>query len=556
MGMYGPPPDVAATCAPGAHVGSRRQLGRVGPLVWRTCTHTPSGKTPTIARLRLSAAPWHDGRRGERVPIQYRRGDEVPLATSLPVARVAAARLLATWRLGIIESCMRLKKTRAVLLMAGLATVATSCGPRERANPESTKLDRHGQQLTGLRLESLSRRPEQLCSASFSAKPQQSLAGRGILRGGMLNLVRQRGGEWQRDFSFDAFGAESADDLRYLFCVDREEKQVGVYYPDIPAIRVAWNVRLVSWPDGRLLAMTRFQGPKPASEVTAGYTPSTITSNPNEHDVLAWLQRVSDDRSFIAASGATIAFHPDGQHLLIGQGSEIRLWELVKAAPAQRVLSDFCCADKAALIDGGARCVSTSSQGVKAQVTQSGSLVYEARGPWHEAPELIALAANGSTVAAAEKTAEGTRLWVLDAKTGAQRNTQMTIGLWEGLALSQDGKWLLCSTKGTQPTSHRVEFRSIPDLQKIRELTIAKPEFTQGNALTGLALSPNGRRLAMLWGLEHNNSGADLLEIWALDTGHLLKMIRLGSGRDMAFSPDGQKLAVTTNDATFLLSMD
>jgi hypothetical protein len=99
-------------------------------------------------------------------------------------------------------------------------------------------------------------------------------------------------------------------------------------------------------------------------------------------------------------------------------------------------------------------------------------------------------------------------------------------------------------------------FRSIPDLQKIRELTIAKPEFTQGNALTGLALSPNGRRLAMLWGLEHNNSGADLLEIWALDTGHLLKMIRLGSGRDMAFSPDGQKLAVTTNDATFLLSMD
>jgi WD40 repeat protein len=139
------------------------------------------------------------------------------------------------------------------------------------------------------------------------------------------------------------------------------------------------------------------------------------------------------------------------------------------------------------------------------------------------------------------------RLWILDAKTGAQIHTQM-VGLLDGLALSQDGRQLLLATKGTQPRTHTFEVLGTPDLQRIRELTVEDPE---GCTLRGLDFSPDGKRLALLWGIYPCHGH---IQIWNQETGQLLTTVsHLDFELGMAFTPDGQSLALITSEATFLL---
>jgi hypothetical protein len=89
----------------------------------------------------------------------------------------------------------------------------------------------------------------------------------------------------------------SASSFKSLVCVDEKPVTVGTYIDQAtgkssPANREDWTVRVLSWPNGDLIAEHQFQGADPPPNCTQNAGMSNCGGKPPQADATAWIKTV------------------------------------------------------------------------------------------------------------------------------------------------------------------------------------------------------------------------------------------------------------------------
>jgi hypothetical protein len=90
--------------------------------------------------------------------------------------------------------------------------------------------------------------------------------------------------------------ASSAQEVQTLVCIVEYPEKVGQYTDGSFGYRLSWNVRLVKWPEGRVMEETTFQGSAPPSTKTLDSSAAVYGTPPDEDAVLGWITSISLDK--------------------------------------------------------------------------------------------------------------------------------------------------------------------------------------------------------------------------------------------------------------------
>jgi N-acetylneuraminic acid mutarotase len=380
--------------------------------------------------------------------------------------------------------------------------------------------------------ETLTPQAGRLCAAAFRAGrapagPPPTLTPRSL-----LFLEGGQDGTWagSREW-FPALKAESADQVRCVVCIKGTLECVGTYRPledvapgirgsDVPAERLRWDVRVLEWPEGRVLAGTSLMGKEPPEITTRQFMSVDRPDDALSKWLAGGLRMV--DADFVHYQADVLAFSPDGQILASGDGGRIVLWDIAGHRPVRTLkhvgrIGGLVFSPDGRLLAAGAQ-YTESSQTLKIWEVSTGRqmLSLEPGGPTFSD---VAISPDGSIVAlAAGKTI---KLWNIE------RGRE--IGAWKGhdeqvyaLTFSRDGKLLV---SGSYDRTVRVW--NVADGQEVHVLT------GHTGAVRSAAFSRDGRVLA-------TGSSDGVIRLWDAGTWtETNRVFQPGPVQGLAFASSG-----------------
>ena len=224
-----------------------------------------------------------------------------------------------------------------------------------------------------------------------------------------------------------------------------------------------------------------------------------------------------------------IAFHPDGKHLATGDGKLVKIWDGSSGAEILTLSGHPGEVWAVVYSPDGSRVASGGFDGsVRLWDAVTGKELFVLNG--HEdAVEGLAFRPDGSQLASVGDD-QAVRIWdVLSGTLAAQRAD--FDGPVDSVTYSPDGKSLAITT------SSGLYVWNADDLRGDARLSIFE-------SATNAAFSPDGTRLAAITG--------SVARLWDAQTGRELFTLAGHSGWviDLAFSPDGKRMATTSFDQT------
>jgi WD40 repeat protein len=272
---------------------------------------------------------------------------------------------------------------------------------------------------------------------------------------------------------------------------------------------------------------------------------------------------VQTGKELLAFQGHTsavnsVVFSPDGTRLASGGGTDgaVKIWDATTSPEAltfsARNVSGVVFSPDGKRLAGGAADEKVKAPAVKVWDAQTGQELLSLKGHTTSVAS-VALSPDGKRLASGSGTWDATgtafvsgevKLW--DAQTGQEMLTlKGHTAKVVSLAFSPDSKRLASGSgddgRSYPPRSGEVK---VWDVQTGQELLSIKNAYS-------VAFSPDGKRLATArWPTRDATTKARVpgeIKVWDAQTGQELLSLKVRGGDPMAFSPDGKRLASTSN---------
>lgn len=433
------------------------------------------------------------------------------------------------------------------------AAPATLCLALFACGPSPPRLVLESPTLRPASFAGMSAKAADLCEQASSAAPAVTdHLQPGLLAAGSLAMfgrgdVYGSPGEWKplQGQNLQLLRAASPEDVRALLCIDQLSVTVGQYgiapgdTSGPLAIRRDYEARLVSWPDGRVLARMSAGGDEPPSVIAgsagawrevgggsnaplASGAAERLSGSDRSFEISQWAVAALADPSILMLGDTVneIAFSPDGGLLAAASGRDAALWDVTTGRELHRwperaahVAFD---AKAAILMTGGVlRDIATGSE--ISRLPESGTFSQDGR--------LLATGSSTGLCCSSAVTfrnpANGAVLRSLERNQGAPRafapdGRRLACAAWDGITVidADSGEW-----------RHRVTgYRHEP----------------------GVAWSPDGAALVVSGQPADGPRG---LRLWrTADWTQEFELV--GAGRQVAFFPDGRRLALGADEGT------
>jgi WD40 repeat protein len=269
----------------------------------------------------------------------------------MPATCVFPNAALTRMRLRALRTDLRthLRLTAAVVLLAAAGCSPVGDGPREgriihiTSQSSTAALLEQDQALTSTAGSLCEKaRAGDLGSVARPLRPG-ALPARSILYFGKESGPGAR--EWRPRFDLGYSQAESPQDARILACIEESKSGPQRYtrrdgqVADLEGYSIHWDVRILRWPDGGLLAATSFIGGEPP-RLVMGTLHRQVSGEAPSREFEKWLSGGLQDRqTTFAAEGSVfdLAWTPDGKRLAIaGPDGVLALWDVPGRAIVRR----------------------------------------------------------------------------------------------------------------------------------------------------------------------------------------------------------------------------
>jgi len=156
-----------------------------------------------------------------------------------------------------------------------------------------------------------------ICELAFSGKIiNKPLPGPVMV---MKKNTYETNAQWQYSYLLPYHTAQTATDVKSIFCIQEARSQTVSYNDKQPGYRLKWDIRVVEFPSGDVLA----------SQTLNGETPPRVKFNsgpgygrPPTDQLVTWVMKNIEDKTvfFIGESVTMLTFSMDNEYLAVANG--------------------------------------------------------------------------------------------------------------------------------------------------------------------------------------------------------------------------------------------
>lgn len=377
---------------------------------------------------------------------------------------------------------------------------------------------------------------------------------------------------WELSHQLPHLGSFSAADVQTLFCISETRTQTGTYTDGSAAYQLFWEVRVVSWPGGKVIGKNSFTGSPPpkTKEIASG---SAEGSFPYQ-EFAAWIFNQIEHPDFLYFKDAitSLAISPSGEIAAFGTAIANQIVDrdyqakifLFDPSDLQTDLRTSAFLDA---LDGHQGMVTSLAFSPDGNILASSGYDRFVKF-WDVASRrLLGQASMADTPNSLTFSADGTKLAVasnLEVITIDPVSRQIVASIQEAggdsLAFSPDGKHVYFNAQGRikiiDPTAGRVTltfpdpFALLPTVAIAPDGSVLGVTYESPETVEGFALAPDGS-----WIITYTtdrsvdaDSGAENVRLatWEAKTGKYVSEVRFSGDliQTIRFSPDGSLLAM------------
>jgi COMPASS component SWD3 len=465
-----------------------------------------------------------------------------------------------------------------ILLACQPAPVTESVSPTETIRPSKTPLPTPTVAQTPTLFLTPTISPELLkeetgpiCENSFSALFEAS-----PLRSPFAVMKKNTYADtptWELSHQLPHMGSLSSTEVQTVFCISETRTQAGTYTDGSPAYQLFWDVRAISWPDGKFIGRNSFVGPSPPKTKisSSGADEGTVP----DKEFGAWVFDRVDHPEFIYFNDAisTIAVSPTGKTAAFGTAianqivdkdyqariflfNPLDLQIITTYAGHQGMVTSLAFSP-----DGKTLASSGFDLFVKFWDVATGRLMGQVSTA--DTPNALIFSPDGTKLGVASNL-EVVLIDTLSMRVG--QSVQEAGG--DSLAFSRDGNHIYVnsseSIKIIDANANLViltfpdPFALVPTTSMSADGSIVSVTYETPEAVEGFTLSPEGTEIITytIYEVLDNNAGAENVRLatWDATTGKYLSEIKFSGDliRTIKFSPDGTLLATGNRDEVWV----
>jgi WD40 repeat protein len=416
----------------------------------------------------------------------------------------------------------------------------------------------------------LKRRAAPICENAFS-----SLVETGSLSPPFAVMKKETYADtplWELSHQLPHLGSFAAADVKTLFCISETRIQTGTYTDGSAAYQLFWEVRVVSWPAGKVIGKNSFTGsPSPKTKNLGSGAGEGSYPYP---EFASWIFNQIDHPDFLYFPDAitSLGISPDGRLAAFGSATANRIVDreyqaqifLFDPSDLQTGLKTSAFLD---VFDGHQGMVTSlafspagnilASSGydlfVKFWDVRAGSLLGQVS--IADTPNALAFSSDGMKLAVASNLEAA----IIDP-VSRQLSASIPGAGGHSLAFSPDGSHLYVNASGSikiiDLTASRVTltfpdpFTLVPTMSISADGSVVGVTYESPETVEGFALSPDGSRI-ITYTLDRTievTSGEDNVRLatWDAETGNHVDEVKFSGSliQTLRFSPDGNLLAM------------